>query len=118
MQKLAHYAVLVVTFLLSSLGLMAQNSAKIQVSPVSNQQGWYDVQFQDAASAYSLKALTADKAGKDAIINRLYINDVTKVARIELIDKGLQPSSLKAIIEQKALGSLNPTTRSVNQSTK
>lgn len=104
-QKLAHLMLLGLVFLLISLGAKAQQrSTNVLVTQVAGQQGWFDVQFSDAESAYSLKALMADKAGKDAIIHRLYVDDVRHVARIELIDKHLQGAQVKSIIEQKALG--------------
>ena len=67
---------------------------------VPQQNGWYDVQFPDGTSEYTLKALTAEKAGKDALIKRLYVDEVRHVARIEVVDKGLTTAQVQAQVER------------------
>lgn len=85
----------------------AQKAQEIQVTHVQHQQGWFDVGFPDLQSAYSLKALLPEKAGNAALIQRLYIDERQKVARVEAVNKEILSQDLKAAIE-KSLG-LHPS---------
>ncbi len=100
-KKLARFCVLGLFVLLTSVGLRAQQvESHVKIVPVPQQNGWYDVQFTDGTSEYSLKALMAEKADKNALINRLYVDEVRHVARIEVIDKQKSLQQVQLAIEK------------------
>ncbi len=102
--------------LIASLGLQAQQAqGHVKIEPILHQSGWFTVQFLDANSPYALKALMPEQAGKAAVIQRLYIDDVTHIARVEVVNHQLSADSFKAAIEQKIVPIKQPKLNALNQ---
>lgn len=115
-RQLAQFAVLGLLFLLSSLSIRAQQvTGQVTVTQVPQQEGWFDIQFREGDNPYSLKTMMAGNGAKGPVIQRLYVDDVKHVARIEVIDHKLSVEMLQGMMNEKFIPVKTQKLNALNQ---